>query len=569
MKVFKHTVLLLMAGAMIAGSCQKLDLDPLSEGSSENWFNNEQEISMALNALYAPSLWNFEARRAYNTDRFSDDWNQRVYLYDWLAGTITGEWGDTESLWAASYKGVARANTILYSLEKAEGLVADKKLEQYAGEAKFFRACFYSYLVFAYGDVPYYTGYITLEEAYKMGRINKETVLEGIYRDFDEAAQVLPERYVGTRRITKGAAYAFKARIALWMNDWKTCRDAAKACIDLGTYSLSPDYREIFLSKTKDCEEVIFDLPNSNALGLLAPQAMKSFIPRNNGGTNGAQPSWELFFAYPCTDGKMVDESPLWDPADPFKNRDPRLSEVCLPFGEMLGGIVYDPRPSAKKVPTADGVMVKNKDNKSVDQYASYNGLTLKKGIDEEWLDDYYTDASIIIMRYADVLLMFAEAKMELGEIDSGCLAAINKVRARAYKVDYTNTSAYPSITETDQAKLRRIISNERRIELAWENRRWEDLIRWRLCGKALTTPIYGTPSNAKMAENEATGYWLFPKDIRPKIDKDGIVDCSAFLDAGYAQINVRRGFTERQYLFPIPTKELLVCDRLVQNEGY
>jgi hypothetical protein len=71
------------------------------------------------------------------------------------------------------------------------------------------------------------------------------------------------------------------------------------------------------------------------------------------------------------------------------------------------------------------------------------------------------------------------------------------------------------------------------------------------------------------MAENEATGYWLFPKDIRPKIDKDGIVDCSAFLDAGYAQINVRRGFTERQYLFPIPTKELLVCDRLVQNEGY
>jgi hypothetical protein len=209
----KHILLFVIAGFGLLTSCQDLDLNPLSQGSSENWYANSQEITMSLNALYNPTIWYVEGCRPYNTDRWSDDWNQREYLYDWLAGTITGEWGDSENTWANTYKGIARANTVLYSLDKAKGSCTEAQLKQFEGEARFFRACFYSYLIFLYGDVPYYTEYITLDQAYNMGRTNKEVILDGIYKDFDIAAEYLPDSYSGVQRITKGAAYAFKARI--------------------------------------------------------------------------------------------------------------------------------------------------------------------------------------------------------------------------------------------------------------------------------------------------------------------------------------------------------------------
>ena len=565
----KHISIFLIAVSCLLAGCQKLDLNPLSEGSSENWYSSSEEITMALNALYNPMLWYVEGNRLYNTDRWSDDWNQRQNLYDWLAGTITGEWGDSENTWAYTYKGIARANTILYSLDKAKENCSATELQRFEGEARFFRACFYSYLVFLYGDVPYYTEYITLDQAYSMGRTNKEIILDGIYKDFDIAAEYLPESYSGVQRVTKGAAYAFKARTAIWMGDWSTAAAAAKNCMDLGDYSLESDFSNLFLSTTRVSSEVIFDLPRSTALKVVSA-TVKSYYNRTAGGTAVAQPSWELFFSYPCSDGLTVDKSPLYDPANPFKNRDPRLAKTIAEFGTELLGYVYDPRISAVKVmQISSQTMVKNKDNRSVDQYASYNGMCLRKGVSEEWLDDQATESDLIIMRYADVLLMYAEAKEELGQIDESVLNAINQVRARAYGVAVTASSKYPSVTETNQIKLRRIIRNERRIEFAWENRRWFDLIRWHLCGDLLTTPTYNLPPVEQMKINEASGYWIFPKDVLPVFDTDGNVDLSAFIKAGYATIGVKRAFVSRQYLFPVPTKELLVCPKLTQNPGY
>ena len=102
-----------------------------------------------------------------------------------------------------------------------------------------------------------------------------------------------------------------------------------------------------------------------------------------------------------------------------------------------------------------------------------------KKGIDETWLENGKdVDPDKIIIRYADVLLMYAEAKIELNQIDQSVLDAINRVRARAYGVDYTNISAYPAITTTSQQKLRTIIRNERRVEFAKEGLRYMDLVR-------------------------------------------------------------------------------------------
>src|SRR5690606_19318371 len=205
MYIMKKFIISTIAVLVLVTGCQRLDLDPLSEGSSENWFNNENEIELALNDLYRDDLWWFEGRRLFNTDRFTDDWNQREYLYDWVAGSITGEWGDTQSMWTNTYKGIARANTILSNLENPSEQIPNERVNQFRGEASFFRAAFYSYLVFLYGDVPLVTGYLTIDEAFQMGRTDKTTVLQQIYHDFDVAIEHLSVSYNGLQRVTKGA----------------------------------------------------------------------------------------------------------------------------------------------------------------------------------------------------------------------------------------------------------------------------------------------------------------------------------------------------------------------------
>ena len=520
-------------------------------------------------------MWFTEAWRLWPTDRWTDDWNQRTQTYDWLGGTISTTWGEGANTWSNYYKGIARANTIIQSIDKAKDNLSDAQIAQYVGEAKFFRASFYTYLITLFGDVPYYDSTMTLEEAYNMGRKDRNYILDKIYKDFDDAAEALPTSYSGAQRVTKGTALAMKARAALFMNDWKTCAAAAKACMDLGVYSLHSDYRELFLSKTKTSSELIFALPASNELGKHSydEAATRSFYPRNNGGTSVAQPSWHLFFAYTCTDGKNVEDSPLYDPADPFKNRDPRLSELCVPFDSEFMDYIYNPRPSATTtLQVSTGKQVKNNDTKVVSKDCSYNGLVLKKFVDEEWIDDRLTDTPMRIIRYADVLLMYAESKMELNQIDDSVFEALNSIRARAYKCKVSETSKYPAITETNQAALRRIIRNERRCELAWEGRRWFDIIRWRIAEEVLgnNAPIYGLPGNSQVAENEKSGYWIFPKDFRPHMRASSSIDMSDMQNyPKYFTENQHCSFVPRQYLFPIPENERVVCRKLTQNPGY
>lgn len=546
--------------------CQRLDLDPLSEGSSENWYKNENEIVLALNELYRGALWHVEATRLYNTDRWTDDWNQREYLYDWVAGSITGEWADANSTWNNTYKGIARANTILNSIDNAEGNIPQERLDQLRGEASFFRAAFYSYLIFLYGDVPLVTNYISIDEAFATGRTDKNTVLEQVYQDFDVAIEFLPIDYSVQQRVTKGAAYAFKARTAIWMLDYPTARDAAKACMDLGVYALDEDYARLFYSTTNESPEFVFQLPRSEEL-TGSNMGGGSFLPRFLAGTSTAQPSWELFCAYTCTDGLPIDESPLFDPQNPFKDRDPRLSELVPAFGSAFHGYIYNPG-ATHILEIATNRSIVNQESLLNSQFASYNGLILKKGVDEAYVAKR-ADPNVLIMRYADVLLMYAEAKIELGEIDASTWEAINLVRARAYKVPVSQISRYPAVSEADQAKLRTILRTERRAELAWENRRWFDLIRWRLAEVAITRPVYALPVKAGLEANIASGDYFFPNGALPQVDENGLVDFSDLHDTGKIRAVVPRTFNPRQYLFPIPAREVLINDNIDQNPDY
>lgn len=553
---------------MFCLSCAKLDLNPLSEGASENWNQNATQITMSLNDLYRIYLWENETN--LGLERMTDNWNQRDQINAFPAGAINGQWSIAVNTWLNSYKGITRANTILENIEKLGAGIPDVQSRRFRGEARFMRAALYANLIFHYGNVPFYKEYISIDDAFAMGRTDKNVVLKEVYDDFDYAITTLPESQGSgeLKRATKGAAMAFKARAALLMGDYATARDAAKACMDLRVYSLHPDFGEYFLPSTRNASETIFALPRSEELGVFWTST--NFIPRNPGGASVAQPSFELFSAFPCTDGLPIDESPLYNPRNPFQNRDPRCKATIVEFGTPHLGFIYDPNPYATTVLNlATGLMVPNKDSRAVDQFASYNGLTLKKGVDDSWGGNLRTDFDIILMRYADVLLMYAEAKIELNEIDQSVLDAINQVRARAYKVNVLNIGNYPAVQNQGQTYLRKQIRNERRVEFAWENRRYYDIIRWRIAEKVLVKPHYGIldPNDLKTRVVDK-GLWFFPGI--PEIDEEWLPDFTTMHNAGLIKVLVQRAFDKnRQYLWPIPTKDILINSNLVQNPGY
>jgi hypothetical protein len=464
----------------------------------------------------------------------------------------------------------------LEKLEENKEILVESKYKQYTAEARFVRARMFSKLIFYWGDVPYMDKTLTIDEAFEMGRTDKDVILDKIYEDFDYAASILPESWSGTKYATKGAALALKARVALFMHDYTTARNAAKAVMDLGIYELYPDFESLFWTNTRGVPEFVFSIQRAVELGTyqtgyqLRPENIRHITPRSNGGNMYVWPSWDLFCSFLCSDGLPIDESPLYNPQLPFKNRDPRLTDTIVEFGEKHGGVIYQPHPdSLKTTKYTTGERVTNSDSRGVIQWASWTGLGWKKRYADDWWDDFLADPEHVVIRYADVMLIWAEAKIELNEIDQSVLDAMNKVRARAYGVDYTNTSAYPEITTMDQNELRKTLRIERRMEFAFEGTRHSDIIRWKLAEKVLNKKMYGMIDPPEQREKIIKpGLWFFP-EVTP-IDEDGVPDFGPMYDNGYCKIIAERYFDpSRHYLWPIPAKELLINENITQNPGY
>lgn len=553
-------------------SCNTLDLNPLSEGSSENWYNDATEVEMAVSYLFSGGrFYNYEFFQNQYTDRHTDDWTRRLEVTEISGGTINSQSSMVNETWEKAYNCIAAANRILLNLDKAASRISPEKLNFYAANARFARATKYAELIFLFGDVPFYTEILSIDEAFAMGRTPKEEILTAIYEDYDFGATHLPLSYGASenRFATKGAALAMKARIALYMHDYAVARDAAKACIDLGAYELLEDYEDIY--KVPNSKESIFNFPRSINLGTQLPGGgiNRDIVARTAGGNSSHNPSWDLLLSYLCTDGQTIDKSPLFNPRDPFKNRDPRCAATLVPFGTMWLGFGFQPHPDSMTVyNAATGQMVPNQDNRAVQQWSSFNGLVWKKKVNLNLLS-VGAEHDNIIMRYADVLLMYAEAKVELNEIDQSVLDAMNQVRARAYKVSYQQTSLYPAVTTTSQTELRKLIRIERRMEFAFEGLRYPDLIRWRVAEKALNRPVYGMLDVEELREKVVKkGLWFFGDT--PKIDEDGLPDLSALYEQGVIKLLTPRTFdTSKQYLWPIPASEIIINKNLRQNNGY
>lgn len=567
----KNQLITLLAGLSLAfTSCVDMDMVPKSQGNSGSWYTTATELKMAVNEFYILGYWN---KPLETSEQWSDNFTYRNTNRNFfLDGTIQGQQYEIYALWQQSYKLIARANTLLESVERASfaGMAA-KDIQQYEGQAYFARACKYAELMCYYGDLPYMDKYMTIDEAEQKGRMPKAELIPLVYADFDKAIEYLPKSYTGIQRFTQGAAYAMKARFALYIGDWAVAAKAAKDCMDLNLYSLEPSFSKLFLQSTRSNPEKVFSFPRSIAAEVVLDQwFVNNGLPRNANGYAADTPSWDLLAAFLCTDGKPVDESDLFDPRNPFKNRDPRCTATIVEFKTEHCGIDYDPNPATAQVMNyTTGKLQSNLDSRKVTEFASFNGLVWKKGIDITWTENgKQVDRDYIVMRYADVLLMYAEAKIELGEIDDTVLEAINKVRARAYGVDVAATDLYPAITVTEQGALRKALRIERRMELANEGLRYMDLIRWRLAVKALNGYNYiNLQPNDLLDKVVNKGLWLWSDT--PEIDEDGLADFSVLFDKGTVNRGAKRIFPERQYLWPIPTQDLLLCPGLGNNEGY
>ena len=569
----KNQLITFMAGLSLAfTSCVDMDMVPKSQGNSESWYTTETELKMAVNEFYILGYWKMDSPESM--EQYSDNFTYRnTNRKTLLDGTLNGQTYEVYHLWQQSYKLIARANSLLEGVERARNAgLSEEVINQYEGEAYFARACKYADLIFYWGDVPYLDKYMTITEAERMGRKPKAELIPLVYEDFDKAIEYLPVSYGSeAEHFTKGAAYAMKARFALYMSDWEIAAKAAKDCMDLGIYSLEADFSKLFLQSTKSNPEKIFVIPRSIANEVvLTPWIVKNELPRNAGGYGSDNPSWDLLAAFLCTDGLPIDESPLFDPRNPFKNRDPRCAQTIVEFETAHCGFEYNPRPDAKEVMNySTGKKQSNQDSRAVQQYASYNGLLWKKCIDASWTENgQQVESDQIFMRYADVLLMYAEAKIELNEIDNSVLNAINSVRARAYGVDAANVAMYPAVTTTDQTELRKTVRIERRMELANEGLRYMDLIRCKLASKALNSYNYIMLAPDDLQNNiVAKGLWFWPST--PLIDDDGLADFSTMYNAGQIAVGAKRVFPDRQYLWPIPTHDMELCPNLGNNDGY
>ena len=200
-------------------------------------------------------------------------------------------------------------------------------------------------------------------------------------------------------------------------------------------------------------------------------------------------------------------------------------------------------------------------------------GITLKKfynSEDSRTEGGYLVDKTEMTIRYGEILLIYAEAMIEQNLIDDSVLKAINMVRARAYGVNVTATDSYPAVTTTNQTELRRALRIERRMEFAMENQRLQDLMRWKLAGKALNGYNYIMLIDPTELLNNIVNKNLWFWGMTPQIDEDGLADFAALFNAGYCSQGAKRIFPEREYLWPLPTHDVELCPNLLPNNpGY
>jgi hypothetical protein len=546
---------------LITASCQKdyLDRVPLSGPSSSSFYSNEDELKLGLIGCYKSINFNINGEpRTWISilDMASDiGWNRSNSDVQTMGnGSVTSQTTAIKQLFTGFYDGIGRCNFLLDNIDNLKDKISPVVYAQTKAEARFIRAMNYHYLVELFGGVPLVTKVLKLEEL-QIPKSTKAQVVDFIIAEMDEAAKDLPNTY-GTLdtyhgRATKSAALAIKARAALYNGKFDVAATAAKAVMDLKQYKIDTSFPKLFNYDGQASPEIILSLQFLK--GIITQNIANYYGSRLAGGVSNEIPVQSMVDSYDCTDGLTIDKSPLFNPQQPFKNRDPRLGYSIVLPGSNYFDVQFETHPDSLKVwnyAVTPATRINNTD--ATNAFATFSGYLWRKYTDiRDKADDTHSDMNIILIRYAEVLLIYAEAKIEANQIDQSVYDAINEIRQRP-------GVNMPAITAgKNQAELRSIVRRERKCELAVEGLRLFDIRRWKIAEQVMKGPILGRIKTAFLSN-------------APVIDANGTADYTNVTNRSQMRLIENRNFNPaRDYVWPFPNIEVLTNKSLVQNPNW
>lgn len=436
-----------LVSIIIFQGCKKsfLDVNPAGNTAASQFWKTQDDATKAVSAMYANlHEWSNIAFAPIAVESMGSDDVLKgstavdaAFMNDFHNFTANSGEGQISDFWGGEYKTINFANQVL---DNVPGISMDATLKnRYLAEAKFIRAWAYFRLVRAFGDVPLRLHVPKNASEYNIPRTPKAQVWAAIETDLTDAAAVLPQSYgaADIGRITKGAALALHAKAAMYQKKWSDVLNLTNQVMGLN-YTLFPNYEQMFRTNNKNNSESIFEIqcalvPNNPDASNSQYSQVQGVDGSTGGGWGFNVPSASLVAAY--------------EPGDPRKDATIIFRGETTPEGDVI--------PSS-----GNSTMYNQKSYVPFGLYVSgYNeGCQQNK----------------IALRYADVLLMNAEANNELGN-SAAALIPLEQVRARARA---GNNAILPKVTTTDKAALRTAIYNERRVELALEFDRYFDVIR-------------------------------------------------------------------------------------------
>lgn len=520
------SIIILFVSLFSACTENLLETIPNDRISTDIFWKTEKDAIYGSNAVYRY----IDSTSVVDFDGLTDIMHSNIPFYD--NGTIErGDYSTTTQKiydqWVYSYKGIRAANNFLENVDKVTtantALITTLK-----SEIRVIRAYQYIRLVMLWGDVPLITTTInTISEGQAVTRNPSSEIWTFINNELDACASLLPLTQTDKGRITKGAALALKARALLYQGKWAEAAVAAKSVMDLNKYSLYPKFEDLFSYPAENNVEVILDkeyikdVYSNDMFQYLGPYSQKNakctFVPTK-----------KLVDSYTMSNGKSIsDPTSGFDKDNPYENRDPRLKfSVFVKGSKLPDGKIYDPTPGSKTLDEVGSTYL-----------ATVLGFNIKKYVNVDDLANISNcGINIILIRYAEVLLTYAEAKIESNQIDQSVYDAINAIRSGR-----TDVKLPTIVSGLSQAELRTIVRQERMLELAFEGFRLFDLRRW------------------KTAETEIPGY-VEGMTYKNTSGTYVTIKLDAFLKVFDAS---------KHYLWPIPQKEIDLNSGLKQNPGW
>lgn len=548
--IYKNIYIVALVIVTTFTSCEmELEKAPLDQFASETFWISEDNALLALNGVYRGNLqmnnpeynptdwWSYNGLMFLElaSDNAYDRRGDNAATHKLTDGTNTATNGFISHYWNRSYQKIARCNDFLGNIETVP--MDESKIRRFSAEIRVIRASQYFYLSQYWGDVPFVDSPITPEIANTMKRIAKAEVMQFVINELAGAVDALPTHaslpQAESGRISRQAALAFLGRAYLAEHKFSEAAEVYKSIIDLGENFIDPDYASIFKEGNEYSDEILF---STQYVEHTASNAMfQHFFPAVRGGWHIFCPLGDLVDAYEFDDGTAFSYAdPRYNSDNLAENRDSRLEYSILFNGDLFGTARYITHPDSTTSP----------DQLGAGKQTTQTGFGLKKMMDESFSGQLTNSgANLPVIRYAEVLLSYLEAKMEAGEVIDQMLLdeTINKVRGRS-------SVGMPAITETEITALRPILRNERRVELAFEGIRYWDLLRWRTAEIELNNDFYGAPFENALRTKQKGGkadpydrWYVTTRNFRPDVD----------------------------YLWPVPQSELNINPALGQNRGY